>query len=207
MAARRGFDRGGSGPLPNTVIEQKAANNVSSQLGTIFTLKPQAKYLTGARTIIRVNGDVVAFAFQVTWNCRTEATEIYTIDDPLPWEIAPKTISVTGTLGLFQLPGDSPIARLMQADIANFLMNKYITIEVKDVASDNIIFKTNKAIVTGQQGEVASERLSTMTLTWTAVGWRAENEPKPITDKDMTKSPNDASPKGVGDLIKQKLGF
>lgn len=198
MAARRGFDRGGSGPV--TAVEQKLANNVSSQFGTIFTLKPQAKYLTGARTIIRVNGDVVAFAFQVTWNCRTEVTEIYTIDDPLPWEIAPKTISVTGTLGLFQLPGDSPTARLMQADVATFLMNKYITIEVKDAASDNIIFKTNRAMVTGQQGEVTSEKLSTMTLSWTAIGWRAENEPKQIEDKNMSGPPD--APKGLLEQVK-----
>lgn len=199
--ARRGFGRN------EGLTDTQIGKNIAGQLGTVFTLKPQAKYLTGARTIVRLNGDLVAFAFQVTWSCRTEVTEIYTIDDPLPWEIAPKTISVTGTLGLFQLPGHSPTARLMQADIANFLMNKYIDIEVKDAATDNVMFKTNKAIVTGQQGEISSERLSTMTLTWTAIGWQAENVPTQIANDAMKSSPSNTSPKGVGDLIKQKLGF
>lgn len=199
--ARRGFGRNEG--LTDTQIGQ----NIASQLGTVFSLRPQAKYLTGARATLKINGNIVGFAFQITWNCRTEATEIYTIDDPLPWEVAPKRISVTGTLGLFQLPGDSPIAKLIQSDIATFLTNKYITIEVRDSATDNIIFQTNKAMVTGQQGEVASERLSTVVLTWTAVGWRSENAPKPIPDSKMTSSPNNTGPKSLLDQIKNKIGF
>lgn len=199
--ARRGFGRN------EGLTDTQVGRNIAGQLGTIFTLKPQAKYLTGARTTIRVNGSIVAFAFQVTWNVRTDATEIYTIDDPLPWEIAPKTVSVSGTLGLFQLPGESPTAKLLQADVATFLMNKYITIEVKDSASDNVIFKTNKAIVTGQQGEVSSEKLSTMMLTWTAVGWRAENQPSEINEDKMKTSPSSTKTKGSWDKSKEKLGF
>jgi len=196
--ARRGFGRN------DGLTDTQVGKNIAGQLGTVFTLRPQAKYMTGARAVLKVNGNIIGFAFQITWSARTEATEIYTIDDPLPWEVAPKRISVSGTLGLFQLPGDSPVARKMQTDIATFLTGKYITIDVRDAATDNILFQTNKAVVTGQQGDVSAERLSTMTLTWTAVGWRAENPPSPIPDDQLQSSPGQ---KSAWDAAKKKMGF
>lgn len=202
--ARRGFNRNESNPT--------ALENFGSSVGSVFTLKPQAKYLTGARTILRINGNVVAFAFSVSWSARTEATEIYTIDDALPWEIAPKRIEVSGTLGLFQLPGQSPLVSRFQSDPATFLMNKYISIEVKDSATDAIIFKAGSAMVTGQQGEIGSEQMGRMTLTWRAVGWQAENPPTPFTADEMKADPDslDAgslSPQGIKSFVKGKLGL
>lgn len=200
--SRRGFGRNDSDPSP--------ADNFASSFGTIFTLKPQAKYMTGARTILRVNGNVVAFAFSVSWNARTDATEIYTIDDALPWEIAPRRIEVSGTLGLFQLPGQSPLVSRFQADPATFLMNRYISIEVKDSATDAIIFRAGTAMVTGQQGEINSEQMGRTVLTWRAVGWQAENPPQPFSASEMEKDPDslgaDLFSKGSS-FIKGKIGF
>jgi hypothetical protein len=202
--ARRGFNRNESGPT--------ALENFGSSTGSIFTLKPQAKYLTGARTILRINGSVVAFAFSVSWSAKTDATEIYTIDDALPWEIAPQRIQVSGTLGLFQLPGQSPLVSRFQSDPATFLMNKYISIEVKDSSTDAIIFKAGSAMVTGQQGEIASEQMGRLTLTWKAVGWQAENPPTPFTTDEMKADPDslDAgplSPQGIKSFVKGKFGL
>lgn len=200
--ARRGFGRNESDP--------SFADNFSTSLGTIFTLKPQAQYMTGARAVIRINGNIVAFAFSVTWNARTEVTEINTIDDPMPWELGPKRIDVSGTLGLFQLPGESPLAARYQGDVATFLMNKYISIEVKDSATDVIIFRTGKAMVTGQQGELTSEQVGRTTLTWRAIGWQAENPPKPFAPADMASDPSDPNAgllSKAGSFLKSKLGL
>lgn len=200
--ARRGFGRNESDP--------SFADNFASSFGTIFTLKPQAKYMTGARTILRINGSVVAFAFSVSWNARTEATEIYTIDDALPWEIAPKRIEVSGTLGLFQLPGQSPLVSRFQSDAASFLMNRYISIEVKDSATDAIIFKAGSAMITGQQGEISSEQMGRTVLTWKAVGWQAENPPTPFTSDEMEKDPDSLGGGIVSSgwsFVKNKVGF
>jgi hypothetical protein len=199
---RRGFGRNESAP--------SFQENFASSFQTIFTLKPQAKYLTGARTILRINGNIVAFAFGVTWNVRTDATEIQTIDDPLPWEIAPKRIEVTGTLSLFQLPGQSPQVSRFQSDPASFLMNKYISIEVKDSATDAIMFRAGTAMVTGQQGEISSEQMGKTTLTWRAVGWQAENPPRPFSSTDMEKDPSNPNAgllSKTGTFLKGKLGF
>lgn len=203
MANRTGFDRGSG--------NQRFDQNLTDSLGSILSLRPQAKYMTGARTIIRVNGNIVAFAFQVTWNVRTEGTEINTIDDPLPWEIAPRKIEVSGTLGMFQVPGQSPQVQTIQSDVGSFLMNRYITIEVKDSSTDSIIFRAGSAMITGQQSELTSDQIGRTTLTWKAVGWQAENPPS--TPKDQLKTDDDVESsmskanKGIKDFVKDKASF
>lgn len=200
---RRGFGRGSS-------TRETLADQFGSQFGTIFTLRPQAKYLSGARTVIKINGTIIGFAFRVTWDARTISDEIYTIDDPMPWELAPKRIEVSGTLGLFQIPGESPQAMAMQSDVASFLMDRYITIEVKDTATDATIFRAGSALITGQRGSLSSEQLGSTELTWKAIGWQAENAPKPFSKEEMDATPPNTDTTLLGGLkgaIKSKFGF
>lgn len=205
--SRRGFGRGEGGT--GFDAENFYADQFGSQFGTIFTLRPQAKYLTGARTVLKINGSIIAFAFQVSWEARTSVEDIITIDDPLPWELAPKRIEVSGTLGLFQIPGQSPQAMTIQSDVASFLMNRYITIEVKDTATDATIFRTGSAMITGQQGSLNSEQLGITNLTWKAVGWQAENPPELPSKKEMDSAPLGADGvfNQIGNAIKGKFGF
>jgi len=195
MPNRSGFDRSASG--------NSFADNALSSLSSILSLRPQAKYMTGARTIIRVNGDIVAFAFQVAWSIRTEVTEINTIDDALPWELAPKRIEVTGTIGMFQVPGQSPQAMTIQSDVGSFLMNRYITIEVKDSSTDAVIFRAGTAMITGQQSELSYEQIGRTTLTWKAIGWQVENPPK--TPEDQSDSEVKSSLDKASDYLKSNM--
>jgi len=195
MPNRSGFDRSASG--------NSFADNALSSLSSILSLRPQAKYMTGARTIIRINGDIVAFAFQVAWSIRTEVTEINTIDDALPWELAPKRIEVTGTIGMFQVPGQSPQAMTIQSDVGSFLMNRYITIEVKDSSTDAVIFRAGTAMITGQQSELSYEQIGRTTLTWKAIGWQVENPPK--TPEDQSDSEVKSSLDKASDYLKSKM--
>jgi hypothetical protein len=144
--------------------------------------------MTGARTVIKVNGRLLGFAFQVSWNINTEQTEIYTIDDPLPHEIAPKRISVSGTIGAFVIPGRSATAEVIQSDMRSFLVNKYITIEVRDSVTDEIIFKTNNAVIINNQTSLQSGQTGTMQLSWKAVGWLSEQMPQAPTGIDNTET-------------------
>ena len=119
--------------------------------------------------------------------------------------MAPRQISVSGTIGGFIIPGKSPQAELLQTDLANFLMNKYITIEVRDSATDTIIFKTNRAMVTSSSGTTGAEKPAEMSLTWKAVGWQAETPPTPPADTDMDNVSDGAG--GFVDKLKSKFKF
>ena len=170
---RKGCDRqqGNWREVGTRQLVKELTNEVAS---AIAFNRPSAKYMTGARTVVKINDTIIGFAFQVTWNVQNETMPIYTIDDIAPWEIAPQRVSVSGTLGLFQIPGNSPVYSGIMTDLSSFLANKYITIEVKDSSTDSVLFKTTTAMVTSLQADVNSEKLSTYNLSWRAVGWQAE---------------------------------
>lgn len=156
---------------------QQLADNVSSQAAGIFSTKPSAKYVTGARAILRVNGRVVGFAFGITWRINTMSQEIMTIDDYIPYEIVPTRITVEGSISSLHVPGQGPSAEFMQANMASFLFQKYIQIEVRDSTTNSLLFFTSKAMVTTRVEEIKAEQLATLTLNFKAIGWKDEREP------------------------------
>ena len=186
-----------NGPLGDSgAFGQQLLDNVSSQGAGIFSTKPTAKYLTGARTILRVNGRLVGFAFGISWRINTIGQEIMTIDDYLPVEIVPTRVTVEGTISALHVPGQGPSAEFMQANIASFLFHKYIQIEVRDSATNALMFFTSKAMVTTRIEEVKAEQLSTMTLNFKAIGWKDEREPSFPENYNQ----NDSAKKSGGNL-------
>ena len=167
------INNGGSGDA----FGQQLLDNVSSQGAGIFSTKPSAKYVTGARAILRVNGRVVGFAFGITWRINTMSQEIVTIDDYIPFEIVPTRITVEGSISSLHVPGQGPSAEFMQANMASFLFQKYIQIEVRDSSTNSLLFFTSKAMVTTRVEEIKAEQLATLTLSFKAIGWKDEREP------------------------------
>ena len=152
--------------------------NALGDLTDILSIKPVAKYMSGARAIVRINGKIAFFAMNISWNIETVATEIRTIDEYLPIELAPRFITVTGTLGGLMIPGEGPSKNFFQSDVLNFMQQRYITIEVRDTQSDNLLFFTNKAMVTSRSESLNSGQLGRIVLNWKAVGWKDDREPK-----------------------------
>jgi len=156
----------------------EVADNVLSNFQNLFAINPQGKYVSGARTIIKINGQLAAFAFSVSWNIRTEQDEIWQIDDWTPYEIAPKRITVDGTIGGFYLPfKGSPTKSKIMPNLLSFMFHKYITIQVKDRTTDALLFQTNKAVITGYSNNTSAEGLSNISLTFKAIGWVDEKVP------------------------------
>lgn len=152
--------------------------NVASNIEGIFSIKPMAKYLSGARCVLKVNGKIIGFAFGISWSIETSVTQIDTIDDPLPYELAPQNIAVSGTITGFRIPGSGPTQQLIQGDILSFVHQRYIEIEVRDSQTDNLIFLTKKAIVTNRSENIRTDSLAEMTLNFKAIGWADERTPK-----------------------------
>lgn len=165
-------------------------------LGTvspILSTKPTAKYLSGARATIKINNQIVGFAFGISWKITTLADEIFTIDDYMPYEIAPNKIMVEGSLSMFHVPGRGPTAEFIQSNFLSFMHQKYIQIEVRDSATDNLIFLTKKALVIGRSQDVKSESLATMQLSFKAIGWQDELTPELPDGVENTAPQEDGS--------------
>jgi hypothetical protein len=173
-------------------IGDQLANNVASNVSGIFSTKQSAKYASGARSILKINGKVVGFAFGISWRINTSVTEINTIDDYFPAELAPQRITVEGTLNALHIPGQSAGTELWQPDALNFLFQQYITIEVRDSSTDQLLFYTSKAMITSRSEDIRVDQLSNVNLSWRAIGFQDERKPElaqKIND-EKPKSPN-----------------
>jgi len=190
---------------PNTVFPNgdDLLKNVASQGSSIFSIKPMAKYLSGARCVLRLNGNIVGFAFGVSWKIQTSVNEIRTIDDYMPYELAPKHISVDGTISGFRIPGFGPGVELLQTDILNFLQQRYIEIEVRDSQTDNLIFLTRRALITGRNESIKSNQLADMSLTFKSIGWADERAPEKVKDNFGTST--EASASGPVESLKSTI--
>lgn len=163
---------------------QNLLNNALSQAPGLLSAKPTAKYASGPRCVIKVNNQLMGFAFGVTWRITTDNIEVKTIDDYLPYELAPNRIMVEGTLSLFHIPGAGATALLHQANVLSFLFHKYITLEIKDSATDELLFISNRVVITSRTEDLSAEKLGQVQLTWKAIGWEDEIKPEPPKNFD-----------------------
>lgn len=158
-------------------IVSKTGSNLADYATGVLSIKPTAKYASGARCVLKINGRLCGFAFAVSWRITTQSVEINTIDDPIPHELAPQRIRVDGTISALHIPGQGVGVRLWQPDMLNFLTQRYITIEVRDSATDQLLFFTNKAMITSRTEDIRAESLANVQLNWTAIGFKDEREP------------------------------
>jgi hypothetical protein len=127
---------------------------------------------------MKINGKITGFAFGISWRISTSVTEINTIDDYFPAELVPQRIQVEGTISALHIPGQSAGTELWQPDSLNFLFQQYITIEVRDSATDQLLFYTSKAMITSRSEDIRVDALANVTLSWRAIGFQDERRPE-----------------------------
>jgi len=186
---------------------QAAIGDALEDVTSIFSIKPMAKYMSGARCVLRMNGKIVGFAFGISWKIETSATEIRTIDDYMPYELSPKHISVDGTITGFRIPGTSPTTEFLQPDMLSFMHQRYIEIEVRDAQTDNLIFLTKRALITSRSENIKSNQLADMTLQFKAIGWADERTPNYPDGFDKTDDPANTADGPIENLINKVKGF
>jgi len=152
-------------------------NNLASNFAGLLSTRPQAKYASGARCTLKVNGKLVGFAFGISWHITTSVTEINTIDNYLPYELAPQRITVDGSISALHIPGKGIGSLLWQADVLNFLSQQYITIEARDSATDQLLFYTAEAMITSRSEDIKIDQLANVTMTFKSIGYRDERAP------------------------------
>jgi hypothetical protein len=168
--------------------QQIADNLVGGNFSGILSTRAQAKYASGARTILRINGKPAVFAFGVSWNIMTSYREVNGIDNPLPEELVPQRIRVEGSITALHIPGWGAADQKWQADSLGFLFHRYITIEVRDSATDELLFFAPKAAITSRREEIKVDALAHVSLSFIAIGYRDEKDPSIPTEVDKLKN-------------------
>lgn len=176
----------GEFPQSRNVLS-RGFNDVTGTLNAQAAGNGQFKYLTGSRAIIKVNGKLAGFAFAANINIQTDQRDVNEIDNYVPYELAPRRTTVTGTLGMFHIPGKGPTAEGYMGNVLSFLMKRYVTIEIRDRTTNNLIFKTDRAAITGRQQSIMAGEQSTITLSFRAIDWEDEVEPKKPSNVDEEK--------------------
>jgi hypothetical protein len=169
------------------------ANNIASNVTGLFSTRPQAKYASGARCLLKVNGTLVGFAFGISWRITTQVSEVRTVDNWLPYELVPQMISVDGTISALHIPGTSVGTLLWQPDVLNFLSQQYISIEARDSSSDQLLFYTGEAMITSRVEDIKVDQLAQVSLTFKAIGYRDERTPA-VADGLNNLAPNGVQP-------------
>ena len=195
-------------------VAQGLLDNVASNVAGIISTRPSAKYAAGARTTLKINGKLVGFAFGVSWKINTMVTEINTIDDYFPAELAPQRVTCEGTISALHIPGVSAGTQLWQPDAINFLFQQYITIEVRDT-NDQMMFYTNKAMIVSRSEDLKVDSLANVTLQFRAIGFQDERKPeiaddaqKPAAKTTTAEGSADSSRKSTTQNIANQLrGF
>jgi hypothetical protein len=176
----------GSAPIDNAITEagtltgaigNVADSLINSAVGAVSPFNNFGRYFTGSRAIIKINDKLFGFAFGVTYNIQTSVDEIKTIDSWVPYELCPKMITVNGTLSMFHIPGKGPSRELIMPNVLSFIFHRYITISIRDHTTDQVIFETNKAFITGKSQSIRAGEISEITLEWRALGWADEMAP------------------------------
>ena len=134
-------------------------NNIASILAGVFSTRPSARYVSCARTILKINNKIVGFAFGISWKITTQVIDINVIDDFIPHELAPQRVHVEGSISMLHIPGKSAGTELWQPDILNFLFGQYLTIEVRDI-KDQVLFYTSKALITSRSEDIRVDQLA-----------------------------------------------
>jgi len=169
-------------------IGNSIANNIASNISGILSTKPTAKYASGPRCALKINSKLVGFAFDFSVRINTTVVEINTIDDYLPYELAPQRVTCEGTISALHIPGQSAGTLLWQPDLLNFLFQQYISIEVRDSATDQLLFFTDKAMITSRAEDIRVDSLAQVQLSWKAIGFRDERTPElPVNQNQTTK--------------------
>ncbi len=176
MAEKFKNDEGTGGLLGNVVgaLEEDVIS-LGSSLANIGT--SSHKYMTGSRAVIKVNGKLLGFAHSASYRINTDYVENNTIDDFTPYELMPTRITVSGQLGMFHIPGKGVTKELIQSNILSFLHHRYIGITIRDRKTDNLIFQTEKAVITEKYEELKAGELTSVVLTFKAIGWVDEMVP------------------------------
>jgi hypothetical protein len=138
----------------------------------------QPSLYVGAKCTFKINDDIVAAGFVAGYQIATSITEIETLDNVFPSELAPSRIRVTMDVKVYRHPDNDPVASgfapgypsVGSVHQTQFLSSKYLTVTIKDSLDNNIIHLP-KAWLVSRSGSMGAQDFVTETWSITGMGY------------------------------------
>lgn len=160
-----------------------ARQNALASAASLIGLKPQPRIMSGARAVIKINGQVAALCTNVSYEITMDWSEIRGIDELIPNDLAPNSFSVKGSMILYRVPNKSPIKDYLSQDMFSGILWPYSTIEIRDKRTDELIMLVRRAAITSRAESFAPGQLTATTMSFVGVGFRDEEVPQLLPDK------------------------
>lgn len=136
------------------------------------------KVASGARAILKIDDNVFAYATSVSYTVDTDWKPVMSIDNSLPEELIPTNIQVSITCTNFRIPKESASVLALQPTILNHLHQGYISVEIRDRGTNDILLFVPKAMITRREGGVGARSLAHETWTMVGIGYWDERPPE-----------------------------
>ena len=138
---------------------------------------PQPKVLTGARAIISIEGNIVAFATSVSYTLETDYQEIREIDSSRAIDLAPTKLRYEVTCSNIRVPNNSPASSGISANLWSHMKQPYCSIAIMDRNTDATILFFTMAMLVRREGKIDSRGIATEV--WMFRGLAAWDECEP----------------------------
>src|SRR4051812_46791088 len=115
----------------------------------------QPQVISGARAIVTINQIPVAAAFVLNYSLGTSHVPLYTVDSPLPVELAPDRVTAQISLQVYRTPGNDPVLLGIAPPgdgSLKFTENKYISLEIRDKDTDQTVLYLPKCVLISRSG-------------------------------------------------------
>lgn len=131
-----------------------------------------SKIITGARTVVYVNGLIYGRCTGMSWESTTPRREIMTCDIQWPQELASTTIHVKGSLKVLRLSGDGGAqGAQVIAPPTQLSTEKYFNLQVIDRATGITLFNSDLCACEAEAWEVDARGRLEGRISFTAILW------------------------------------
>lgn len=133
------------------------------------------RLLLGPKTVLYINGHPYAAVAGVKFNSETPKKPLYAVDSGDPYELAPTTTKVTGTMALYRTVGDGGIEGAgMTVDFAYLPRERYFSMSLIDRSTDTQVFRADRCSVISQSWDIPSRGIVMGSVTFEALTWNNE---------------------------------
>jgi hypothetical protein len=134
--------------------------------------------INGATVQLYVNGALYAKVFAFHFGIDTPQKELRGCDSAQPYELAPTSTSVGGSMTIYRQSRDGGAeAAGLTVPIAKIANAKYVSLLLLEVRSGTILFESQRCAITSQNWDFATHTLAVGTLSFTAIDYLNDFRP------------------------------
>ncbi len=134
--------------------------------------------ITGARTVLFVNGRPFGRVADFKYDSSTPLREIRGIDSMEPFELAKTVSRVTGTMTIYRLSGDGGAEGAgLVAPVSELSREKYVSLVLVERNTNKVLFETQKAQISNQSWTIPARGYVMGSIQFEGIGFNNEVRP------------------------------